>query len=207
MATQYDGQVSSMRKESLKAWVTAFGWLPTVALLQACQTPPNVPAAERVRVSSDERVDDWRVGGEKHCPRVIQAVDGCYVLEVRYAEDYRRVQGGPSQLWGISPLAAAIDTAVRARTTSYETGYVLFALHVRRQHSYYVTATFDGDQFMPRIVETNASAERTQEIFPARSLQELEGCRRQGPNISASDQEVCAEPPRPPAPYQSEHPW
>src|SRR3954463_4977479 len=128
----------------MKAWLTALSrGLPTLALVQACQTPPQVPAAEKVRVSSDERVDDWRVSGETHCPRVIQAIDGCYVLEVRYAEDYRRVQGGASQLWGIGPLWGPIDTAVRTRTTNYETGYVLFALQVRREHSYYVTATFD----------------------------------------------------------------
>jgi hypothetical protein len=104
------------------------------------------------------------------------------------------LKGGPSRLWGLSPLAGAIDTAVRTRSTNYETDYVLFALQVRRQHSYYVTATFDGDEFAPRIVETNATAERTQEILPATSLQELEQCERHGPRVSAREQNVCPAP-------------
>jgi hypothetical protein len=71
---------------------------------------------------------------------------------------------------------------------------VLFALQVRREHSYYVTATFDGDEFIPRIVESNAAAERTREVLPARSMEELEQCKQQGPRISASEQDVCAAP-------------
>jgi hypothetical protein len=192
------------RKRSMKVWLRELSrWLLAVALIQACQPKANFPAAELNRVSSDERVDDWRVSGEKKCPRVIQAIDGCYVLEVKYVADYRRVKGGTSRLWGLSPLAAAIDTAVRTRTTNYETDYVLFALPVRRQHSYYVTATFDGDEFAPRVVETNAAAERTQEIFPAASLQELELCKRHGPRISAEEQDVCAAP----VPVSPARPW
>jgi hypothetical protein len=180
----------------MKVWLKELSrWLPVVALTQACQPKTaHIPAAELNRVSSDERVDDWRVSGEEKCPRVIQALDGCYVLEVKYVADYTRVQGGASRLWGLSLLAGAVDTAVRTRTTNYETGYVLFALQVRRQHSYYVTATFDGDEFAPRIVETNAAAERTQEVLPAASLQELEQCKRHGPRISAEEQSVCAAP-------------
>ena len=108
--------------------------------------------------------------------------------------DCTRVRGGGSQLWAFSPIAGAVDTAVSTHSTRYETGYVLFALPLRRERNYYVTATFDGDRFMPRIVETNAAEERTSEILPAGSMQELERCKAQAPSVSASEQEVCAVP-------------
>ena len=170
------------------------GWLWLGLLTQACSSHPTFPPSELSRIDCDERVEDWRVSGEKHCPRLVQAVDGCYVLEVKYSEEFVRLHGGPSRLWGISPLAAAIDTMSRTESTHYGTDYVLFALQLHRQHSYYVTATFDGDQFMPRIVETNPASERTREILPARSLQELDECKAHGPTISADEQGVCLAP-------------
>ncbi len=183
----------------MKAWVTGLSRRLVLGLVvQACHPGARFPggSSEPIRISSDERVDDWRVSGEGDCPRFVQAIDGCYVLEVKYREDYTRVRGGLSQLWAINPLAAGIDTAARSHTSHYETGYVLFALQLQKKHGYYVTATFDGDKFMPRIVETNAAAERTREVFPASSLQELERCKAKGPSVSASEQDVCAAPVR-----------
>jgi len=78
---------------------------------------------ERTRVDVDEFVDDWRLNGATIPARFIHASDACYLLEVKYREDYRRVHGA-SSLWGISPLAAAIDTAARTETSTYETGCV-----------------------------------------------------------------------------------
>jgi len=179
--------------------IRRLGSLALGLLLSACQGRPLVAASELVRIGSDERVDDWRVGGEKYCPHVIQAIDGCYIVEVKYREDYTRVHGGTSRLWGLSPLAGAVDTMARTHTSHYETGYVLFALPVRRQHGYYVTATFDGDEFMPRIIETNAASERTREILPAASPQELEQCKARGPRLSADDQDVCGAQAVPPS--------
>lgn len=179
----------------MRAQVAGFGWWLLLGLgLQACHARPRFPERDLIRIRSDERVDDWRVSGETHCPRDVRALAGCYVLEVKYREDYTRVRGGVSQLWAFSPIAGAVDTAVSTHSTHYETGYVLFAAPLRRERSYYVTATFDGDEFMPRIIETNAAEERTREIFPATSLQELERCKAQPPSPSASEQEVCYVP-------------
>lgn len=149
------------------------------------------------RSSSDclpnERVDDWRVNGETINPRFIHAAQGCYLLEVKYRQDYTRVHGA-SSLWGASPLAAAIDTAARTHTSHYETGYVPFALKLRGQRTYHVTATFDGDELRPRIVELNAAAERTREILPLRSMQELDLCRAHSPVAEDVHDVVCTEP-------------
>jgi hypothetical protein len=179
----------------MQAQVAGLGWWLLLGLgFQACHSAPRFPESELIRIRSDERVDDWRVSGETGCPRDVRAITGCYVLEVRYREDYTRVRGGVSQLWAFSPIAGAVDTAVSTHSTRYEIGYVLFALPLRRERNYYVTATFDGDKFMPRIVETNAAEERTSEILPAGSMQELERCKAQAPSVSASEQEVCAVP-------------
>jgi hypothetical protein len=159
-----------------------------------CPLQPCSPSQvrERARIDLDERVEDWRVNGGTTRPRFIHAAGGCYLLEVKYSEHYTRVHG-VSSLWGISPLAAAVDTATKVKSSHYETGYVPFALHVRPQHSYHVTATFDGDEFMPRIIELNAAAERTREIFPLRSKQQLDSCKAHS-RSSKSIEAVCGEP-------------
>jgi hypothetical protein len=161
--------------------------------LQGCGLRPCSPGQlrERTRIDLDERVDDWRVNGEAISQRFIHAADGCFLLEAKYSEDYTRVHGA-SSLWGVSPVAALIDTAARTETSHYETGYVPFALQLRSQHTYHVTATFDGDEFRPRIIEMNAAAERTREILPARSTQELDACK----SYSTQDIEdvICTEP-------------
>jgi hypothetical protein len=177
-------------------------WL--ALLIHACHPAgPKFASSELGRIKSDELVDDWRVSGETGCPDVVQATDGCYVLEVKYQAKYTYMAGG-SSFWGLG-TGAAIDALAQGRIheSEYETGYVPFALQLHPQHSYYVTATFDGDKFMPRIVETNAAAERTREISPARSLEELEQCKAHGPKVSAADQDVC----RAPAPATAGRSW
>jgi hypothetical protein len=161
--------------------------------IQGCGVRPCSPdqLRERTRVDVDERVDDWRVNGETIAQRFIHAERGCYLVEVKYRQDYTRVRGA-SSLWGISPLAAAIDTASNVQSSSYETGYFPFALQLRNQHTYQITATFDGDQFWPRIVELNSAAERTREILPARSPQELEICKTGRPGAGDIAKVVCA---------------
>ncbi|HYJ09593.1 MAG TPA: hypothetical protein VEX18_11305 [Polyangiaceae bacterium] len=83
------------------------------------------------------------------------------------------------------------DLTVHDAATS-ATGYVPFALQLRRQHTYHVTATFDGDQFFPRILELNAAAERTREIVPVRTKQELDSCKAKGPATDDIGEVVCA---------------
>jgi hypothetical protein len=175
--------------------VTTFAACSMLGLtLQGCGLRPCSPGqlSERTRIDLDERVDDWRVNGETITPRFIHAADGCYLLEVKYREDYTR--SGTSSLWAISPLAAAIDTAAGTETSHYETRYVPFALQLSRQHTYYVTATFDGDQFRPRIIELNAAAERTREVLPLRSRQDLDFCKAHGPRAEDIGDVVCTVP-------------
>jgi hypothetical protein len=127
------------------------------------------------RVDRDEHVEAWRVNGEKVCPKVIEAIDGCYVLEAKYSADYLRLHGS-SRLWSLSLLAGAVDTASRVHEAHYESDFVPFALLTRREYTYYVTSTFTGDEFIPRVVELNPAGERIREIRPAKSTKELDAC-------------------------------
>jgi hypothetical protein len=155
--------------------LVAFAWLAA-----GCCTNGRYPSDLKggVGVGKDKIVKAWRVNGEKVCSSVIWGAPACYVLEVEYdisfvnVGDYSRgiaLAGGPA-VAGISALA-------NTKKTDYSTGRVPFALRLRNGAQYYVTATFTGDEFLPRIVEQNAAGERISEITPARSQQELEDCR------------------------------
>jgi hypothetical protein len=160
--------------------------------LSSCRPRPKAPVVPTVEVyiTRDERVDDWRLDGAKSCPRVLRVPVGCYVLEAKFEESYTRVHGA-SPLWGISWAAAALDTATRIHTSKYETDYVPFAVKLQPGHRYYVTATFDGDEFSPRIVELNAKAERTREILPAASVDEVKACKALGAPVKEDGDAVC----------------
>jgi len=97
-------------------------------------------------------------------------------LEAKYSADYLRLHGGMSKLWSISLIAGAADTASRVHAAHYESDFVPFALAARKEYTYYVTSTFTGDEFIPRIVELNLAGERVREIKPAKSTQELDAC-------------------------------
>lgn len=162
--------------------------------LSSCRSRPKAPVVPPVEVyiTRDERVDDWRLDGVENCPGVLRVPVGCYVLEAKFEESYTRVHGA-SSLWGISWAAAALDTATRIHSSKYETDYVPFAVTLRPGHRYYVTATFDGDVFSPRIVELNANAERTLEVLPAASVDEVKACKALDASAKEGVATVCAK--------------
>jgi hypothetical protein len=157
-----------------EAWVVAWGWFAV-----GCCTNGRYPSDLKggIHVRQDEFVDSWRVNGEKVCAREIRATPGCYLLEVEYGASYSRQHGDMNALVFVSPVAAVIGFEASRTRASYESGRVPFALRVRYPNSYYVTATFTGDQFLPRIIESNAAGERLGQIDPARSDQELADCK------------------------------
>jgi hypothetical protein len=150
----------------------------------ACHPRARHPrhTAERMRIDCDGRVEAWQVGGETKCPRVVHAPEGCYLVRVKYREDFARLH---HHLEGLPKL----------HTAHYATPYIAFALQLRTGHSYYVTATFNGDEFMPRIIELGSMSERTREILPAASLQELEDCKARTPLLDEA-QAICQWPSR-----------
>jgi hypothetical protein len=155
----------------------AIGALVLGACCSKGKFPSDMKAGTPIaRVDRDEHVEEWRVNGEDVCPKVLATVDGCYVLEAKYSASYLRLHGAHSAFWTISPILAVADTADRLHEAHYESEFVPFALVTHKQYAYYVTSTFTGDEFIPRIVELNGAGERVREIKPAKSTQELDAC-------------------------------
>jgi hypothetical protein len=163
--------------------VVALGWLAA-----GCCSNGRYPSDLKggVGVGKDRIVKAWRVNGEKVCSQVIWATPACYVLEVEYDISFVNVgaySGGLGLVAG--PAVAGVAALANTSKTDYSSGRVPFALRLRNGAQYYVTATFTGDEFLPRIVEQNAAGERIAEITPARTGQELDDCRAGKPPAPA----------------------
>jgi hypothetical protein len=169
-------------------WKDHACWAIGALALSACCSNGKFPSdiksdTSTSRVDRDEHVERWRVNGEEVCGKVIETAAGCYVLEVKYSAHYLRVHG-TSPLWAIgvglmSPalvVGAAVDTEKRTHRAHYASVFVPFALATNKQFAYYVTSTFTGDGFIPRIAELNGAGEKVREIKPAKTVQELDAC-------------------------------
>jgi hypothetical protein len=135
-------------------------------------------------VTHDELVDKWRVNNEAICQGKyqIEAAPGCYVLEVGYSAEYVNIKNVRYVSIGVAlgslPITAA-ELAVHAANDTYRAEYhsqlIPFALKVEPQRSYYVTATFNGDTFEPRIVVSDLSGNRLGALYPA-NPEQLKAC-------------------------------
>lgn len=125
-------------------------------------------------------VSSWNVNGDDVELERLNAEPGCFVLVVKYRIAYERLDddavavGYPSPV-GIGLLFAQL--AAQVRRSAYESDQVAFTLPVRSNHTYWVTATFNGDEFLPRIVESDAAGERIRQIDPSVRLQEINDCK------------------------------
>jgi hypothetical protein len=160
----------------------AFGLSIAVGLSGCCSNGrfPAGPMGAFVRVTRDEHVEGWSLNGEKVCPKVITAAPGCYVLEVEYGASYKKhgeEDGGDKVVGFVNPLARVVTSEAKATRAEYHSGAVPFALILRQNASYYVTATFTGDEFLPRIIESNAAGERLGQIDPTSDAAVLQACR------------------------------
>ncbi len=166
----------------LAIWV-GLGWF-----VMGCCSNGRYPSDLKggIHVRQDEFVDSWRVNGGKVCPKEIFAAPGCYVLEVEYSASYSKAKkGGLSPLGIMSPLVGVVEQEENRTRATYDSGRVPFALRLRQGNSYYVTATFTGDQFLPRIIESNAVGERLGQIDPVLDDKELDDCRAGRPAAPA----------------------
>ncbi len=154
-------------------------WLVALAVVAVgCCSRGRFPSDVKgyANVGRDDYVERWKVNGDKVCPRVIAAAPGCYVLEVEYGASYVKHHGDE---WFVAPVGPAVVVGRVEHTTraEYHSGTVPFALRVRERMAYYVTTTFTGQYFLPRIVELNEAGERIGQIEPARTSQELAACK------------------------------
>lgn len=127
-------------------------------------------------INHDDYVNGWQVNGDKVCRKFIEAGPGCYVLDVEYDQKYVKEASGPYLSGLVCGLCALAEQEERTKRTEYRS-LVRFALPVQQQRLYYVTATFTGDVFLPRIVVMDVSGNKIGEIQPARSQQEVAACQ------------------------------
>ena len=131
-----------------------------------------------VHVRRDELVEGWRVNGQKVCAKEIVAVPACYVLEVQYGASYAKYNGKDTlgermMVPGTLALIAREDQTTR---NEYHSSLVPFALRLNARASYFVTATFTGDEFLPRVIVLDAAGNRLGQIDPASGPAELRAC-------------------------------
>lgn len=152
-------------------------WLAWL-VIGCCSTGrfPSKDHGATVPVKRDENVAHWRVNGEKVCPKLIWAAPGCYVLEVEYEASFTKYHPHKSGVGFFSPIAGAVEQAAQTTHHEYSSSRIPFALRLRENANYFVTATFTGDEFLPRIVGYDGAGNRLASIEPARSRQELEAC-------------------------------
>jgi hypothetical protein len=141
--------------------------------------PPDLPATQLTQVTVEARAEVKSVDGKLPLnyagapAKEFWVAHGCHVLDVRYEETYVQSQGVAFiMLW--NPLvatatvaASAAATAANTRVTSYETDTpIRFNVPAKPGMKYWVTSTFTGDVFMPRIAVLNAANERVGVILP-----------------------------------------
>jgi len=153
-------------------------------MLTACWTTGRFATYPKgnLHVKRDEFVDSWRVNETLVVDKELGLAPGCYVLEVEYSASYVNDHGQKAGAAGFFfPVAAAAEYVSQTTFAKYQSGLVPFALRARPNASYFVTATFTGDEFLPRIVEKDWTGQKHSQIDPARSPAELDACRAQKP--------------------------
>jgi len=146
-------------------------WLTLTA--GACTTyyrPPSIPDQLAV-VSVDVRATVLTVDGlptkpmRSKPPREFLIGAGCRSLSVKYEESYFIWGEKKAQKKG---LGSGLEVAIaESELHSYETTKpIRFFIPVRAGYRYWVTATFTGDEFIPRVVEMAPNGDTVGRVPP-----------------------------------------
>lgn len=148
--------------------------LATSALISsACAvTPryvePKLPADEAATVTLDERakvltIEDLPVESKDGGGFLVEP--GCRTLTAKYEESFF--------IWGEKKAkktgAGSSLSAALANTENHDyetTKPIRFYFDAKAGHKYWVTASFTGDQFLPRLVELDAGDEASATYLP-----------------------------------------
>jgi len=134
---------------------------------------PALPANQLARVKFDSIAHDVEIDGmslpavreEKGKSNEIYVGVGCHILTVKYEQSYFIWGAKKSERAGLGTGLAA--TLANTEQHDYETmKRIRFFIPVRAGSKYWVTATFTGDEFLPRIVESDSSGETTHKFLP-----------------------------------------
>jgi hypothetical protein len=154
-----------------KGWMLLFG-----AALCTCHRaryqPPAMPANELALVTVDQRATLVAVetlpvteyAAQRPPDRVFVAA-GCRRVSATYQAAYFQLGRGGSFHEG--SVADHLEKLGAAERHTYETDVpITFHFLARGGMTYWVTASFNGDEFFPRLVEFDAAGERTKAFQP-----------------------------------------
>ena len=134
---------------------------------------PALPQQELAVVKLDERARVLEVDGLKppldaehvHEANVFNIGTGCRRILVHYEESYF--------IWGEDKAAKAglghgdLTAAINSEQHNYETFKpIQFFVPARATYAYWITASFTGDQFLPRVVELTPAGEADATFLP-----------------------------------------
>jgi hypothetical protein len=134
---------------------------------------PDVPASQLASVTVDARatllsVDglsppplEWKStrlnDGQKKPPHTFPVGTGCRSFTATYEETYE----------ALNKQEIRQAFAAERETHTYETFRpIRFFVPVRAGYTYWITATFTGDEFLPRVVEIGSNGEATGRFLP-----------------------------------------
>lgn len=158
-----------MRSRRLGPFETGL-FLGASAALSACAaryTAPALPAEQLALVTLDERATVLSVAGLK--PPQVDGSDveefrlesGCQELVVEYEQTESTLDLSATR------LIDAPEEIANSELHHYRTFQpIRFFVPARAGHTYWVTATFTGNEFLPRIVELDASGASLRRFEP-----------------------------------------
>ncbi len=156
---------------ALRAWALLLTCQCSPGPYSAPDLAPNQAAAVTVDDRASVTVEGHPVVDDFHAPiRYFSVSTECHELTATYDEEYVIVR---EQHWFIplmpvtSALAGAAVTAGTSETHHYKTQTpIAFHVLAKPGMKYWVTATFNGDEFLPRIVVLSPQNERVGVIAP-----------------------------------------
>jgi hypothetical protein len=142
----------------------------------ACGPPPYQPPAlppDQVAIvtvesrASIETIDGLPRGLHRYNEMDrFQVAPGCHDLTAHYEESYTNTHGAEFVLL-FSPALGAAALAANTEVHDYESNMpIRFHVPAKAGMSYWVTSSFNGDQFMPRVAVLDAAGERVAVILP-----------------------------------------
>jgi hypothetical protein len=148
-------------------------------ITSACATTPHysepqLPVGEAAKITLDTRakvltIEDLPLADGDGGGLLVEP--GCRTLTAKYEEAFDVSGAKQARRKGVSNSPSAIGNLAAEIANSehhdYETTKpIRFNFDAKAGHQYWVTASFTGDQFIPRLVELDASGEASATYLP-----------------------------------------
>jgi hypothetical protein len=137
--------------------------------------PPAVPDSQLAVASIDSRakvltIDGLAIKPKRGTPRLFLIGTGCRAVTVKYEESFFSWGDKRAMKKG---LGTGLEVAIaETEIHDYETTKpIRFFVPARAGHTYWVTATFTGDEFIPRVVEVAPDGTSIGKFLPDRPCQ------------------------------------